>query len=113
MALIDYKIVKLQRDGRHVIAIVRLYRGAMQDVNERGAQGTTVIVNRYVRIAPIVERTFEYDLLRDMSQEEFMKKAEYFLNKKLIDFASARGHTIISGQEVVTGLEAVSNETVK
>lgn len=109
MALIDYKIVRFSHEGRHVSALVRLYRGAMQDVEEPMVGGGTQTVNRYVRIALVAQRTYEYDVPRDMSREEFIVKARAYLNNKLMAFAESNGHTVIPPQQDTAGLEVFAN----
>lgn len=110
MALLDYKIVRFSHEGRHVIATVRVYRGAITTEQEL-VDGTLQDVTRYRRIATVRERTFEYDVPQDMSKEDFLRKGRAHLNKKLLDFASANGHTVITQQQDTTDLEAVTNET--
>jgi hypothetical protein len=110
MALIDYKIVRFSHEGRHVVATVRVYRGAItteQEPTPTGLQDVT----RYRRILKVRERTFEYDVPRDMTREEFLVKARAYLNQKLLDWAATNGHTVITEQQDTTGNEPMLNET--
>ena len=111
MALLDYKIVNYSHEGRHVSATVRVYRGAYQNVTEPIGNGETKTTNRYVRAAKVRERTFEYDVPRDMTRSEFITKVRAHLNKKLMEWAAANGHTVITEQQDVTAYEAGLNET--
>lgn len=110
MALLDYKIVRFSHEGRHVDATVRVYRGAITTQDEETSTGLQS-VTRYRRIATVAERTFSYDVPRDMTREEFLTKARAYLNNKLLTYATAHGHTVISEQQDITDLESVSNET--
>jgi hypothetical protein len=112
MAQLDYKIVSYSHEGRHVTANVRVYRGAITTEDEMNQQ-TLVLepVTRYRRIAVVRERTFEYDVPRDMTRQEFVTKVRGYLNKKLGDFASANGHTVITDQQDVSDYEQGINET--
>lgn len=110
MALLDYKIVRLSHDKRHVDATVRVYRGAITTQNET-INGEVQSVTRYRRIATVAERTFSYDIPRDMTREEFLQKGRSYLNNKLLNYATANGHTVITEQQDISELEGVSNET--
>jgi fructose-specific component phosphotransferase system IIB-like protein len=59
----------------------------------------------------IAERTFTYDVPRDMTREEFLTKARAYLNNKLLTYAQKNGHTVITEQQDTSELESVSNET--
>lgn len=112
MALLDYKIVRFSHEKRHVDATVRVYRGAVTTENEPvGLSGELQPVTRYRRIATVAERNFSYDVPRDMTRAEFLAKARAYLNKKLLTYANAHGHTVITEQQDISELEAVSNET--
>jgi hypothetical protein len=111
MALLDYKLVRFSHDKRHVTATLRVYRGAVTTEDERNINGEMVPVTRYRRIATVAERTFEYDVPRDMTRNEFITKARAYFNNKLLTFAQNNGHTVITEQQDTTDLEAVSNET--
>ena len=114
MALLDYKISNFSRDGRHVKALVTVSRGSFQDVVEPvtppSVTGGTTTVSRYVRIAKVRERIFEADVPRDMTAGEFFRKVRAHLNKKLLDWASANGHTVITAQQDISEYEPFSNE---
>lgn len=111
MALLDYKIVDFSHDKRHVKATVRVYRGAVTTQTEQDIiNDTTQDVTRYRRIAKVAERTFEYDVPRDMTKQEFLRKARAWLNKKIQDFATANGHTVITEQLDLTDYEPMLNE---
>ena len=112
MALLDYKIVRFSHEGRHVEATVRVYRGAITTENEIvGLTNELQPVTRYRRIAVVGERNFSYDVPRDMTRAEFLAKARAFLNNKLLNYATAKGHTVITDEQDITDLEPVSNET--
>ena len=112
MALLDYKITRFSHEGRHVEVDVRVYRGAVTTENQTvDAFGTQEPVTRYRRIATVAERTFSYDVPRDMTREEFLQKGRAWLNNKLLNYAQANGHTVITEQQDLSDLEAVSNET--
>lgn len=110
MALLDYKIVRFSHEGRHVTADVRVYRGAIttaQEIVDQSLQDVT----RYRRTAKVLEKHFEYDVPSDMTRDEFLKKARAYLNKKLLDYATAHGHTVITDEQDITDLETVTNES--
>lgn len=109
MALLDYKIVRFSHDKRHVSADVRVYRGDISTQQETLPTGTQD-VTRYRRAAKVREFHVEYDVPRDMTREEFLQKARAFLNNKLLTYAQANGHTVITEQQDITAMEAVSNE---
>jgi len=111
MALLDYKIVRFSHEGRHVSADICVYRGAVTTEQEN-VDGDLQDVTRYRRIAKVLERHFEVDVPRDMTREEFLIKVRAYLNKKLLDYASAKGHTIITQQQDLTDYEDFSNEVV-
>lgn len=112
MALLDYKIVRFSHDKRHVVATVRVYRGAVTTENETvGPMGEQGPVTRYRRTAMLAERTFEYDVPRDMTRAEFIEKARAYINNKLLAYATKNAHTVITDQRDVSKLEAVANET--
>lgn len=110
MALLDYKIVRFSHDKRHVDVTVRVYRGAVTTENENTIDGIQP-VTRYRRIAVVAERNFSYDVPRDMDRQEFLQKARAYLNNKLLNYATARGHTVITEQHDIADLEPVDNET--
>lgn len=111
MALLDYKIVRFSHEGRHVEATVRVYRGAITTENEiTGLANELQPVTRYRRIAVVGERNFSYDVPRDMTRAEFLAKARAYLNNKLLTYATARGHTVITEQQDISELESVTNE---
>ena len=111
MALLDYKITNFSQSGRHVSANVRIFRGSMQNVTTTNiVTGESTTVNRYVRTAPVALRHFEADVPRDMTRAEFETKVRAFLNKKLLDYASANGHTVIGEEQDLNDYEALSNE---
>ena len=113
MALIDYKIVRIQRENRHIEIVVRLYRGSVTTQDELvGMQFVSTPITRYRRTAVVAQRKFTYDIPRDMTKEEFFVKARTYLNKKLLDYAAANGHTVIDEEQDITDLEPVANETV-
>lgn len=109
MALLDYKITRLSHEGRHVTADVRVYRGAITTEQEE-VNRELVDVTRYRRIATVRERTFEYDVPRDMTREEFLTKVRAYLNNKLLTYAAANGHTVITEQQDIADYEPVVNE---
>lgn len=112
MALLDYKIVKFTHEGRHVDVTVRVYRGAVTTEDEKDiVDGSMVPVTRYRRIAKVAERDFSYDVPRDMTKAKFLQKARAYFNNKLLNYATANGHTVIGQQQDITDLEAVDNET--
>lgn len=110
MALLDYKIVSFSHVNRHVVVKVRVYRGtvgAETEFNSITHQNESI--TRYRRAAKVREFTLTYDVPRDMTREEFIQKARAYLNKRLLDYAAANGHTVITEQQDITGLEEVSN----
>lgn len=109
MALLDYKIVRISQDKRHVSADIRVYRGAVTTEQEE-VNGQLQDVTRYRRIAKVREFHLEYKVPRDMTRAEFIQKARAYLNNKLLTFAQANGHTVITEQQDVADLEEVSNE---
>lgn len=111
MALLDYKIVRYSHNGRHVSADVRVYRGRMEDETHTNLDGSTFTTERYVRIAKVRTFHLEYDVPRDMTREEFVAKVRAYLNKKLLTYAQANGHTVISQQKDVSEHEDVVNES--
>jgi hypothetical protein len=111
MALLDYKIVNFSHTGRHVTATVRVYRGAVTTEQEE-VMGVVQDVTRYRRIARVLERVYTYDVPSEWSREQFLVKARAYLNKKLADYATANGHTVITEQTDIADLEVVDNETV-
>ena len=112
MALLDYKLVRFSHDKRHVTATLRVYRGAITTEDEmRGTPPEPTPVTRYRRIATVAERTFEYDVPQDMSREDFLRKARAYFNNKLLTYAQANGHTVITEQQDTSDLEPVDNET--
>lgn len=112
MALLDYKIVRFSHEGRHVDATVRVYRGAVTTEDElTGISRELAPVTRYRRNAMVAERTFSYDVPRNMTREEFLQKARAYLNNKLLNYATAHGHTVIIEQQDITDLEEVTNDT--
>lgn len=112
MALIDYKIRKLSHEKRHVSINVAIYRGRIQDVTQYDFMtGNDVVTpNVYVRIAKMREFTIEYDVPRDMTRQEFLTKAQAYLNNKILTYAQNNNHTVISVQHDITKLEPVTNE---
>lgn len=104
MAILDYKIVDFSHDKRHVKATVRLYTGEVTTEPET-FEDTTQDVTRYRRTAKVAEKTYEYDVPRDMTKEEFLRKGRAYLNKKLQDYATANGHTVIDEQLDLTDFE--------
>lgn len=109
MALLDYKIVRFSHEGRHVSADIRVYRGAIATLPEE-VDGQLQDVTRYRRAAKVREFHVEYDVPRDMTREEFLQKARAYLNNKLLAYAQANGHTVITQQQGITDLEPVDNE---
>lgn len=109
MALLDYKIVRLSHEGRHISADIRVYRGAITTQQEE-VDGDMTDVTRYRRAAKVREFHVEYDVPRDMSREEFITKARAHLNNKLLMYAQANGHTVITEEQDTSDLEPVANE---
>lgn len=83
----------------------------MQDIDVSPARDGSQMVNQYVRIAKVAERSYEYDVPRDMTREEFLVKARALLNQRLLTFAQANGHTVITQQQDTTDFEPVNNES--
>lgn len=111
MALIDYKIRSFSHDKRSVKVAITIYRGSLQTVTYTDLFGQSVTVpNTYVRIAKVRDLLIEYDVPRDMTRREFFEKAQAYLNDKIVKFATANGHTVITQQTDKTGLEPVINE---
>lgn len=108
--LIDYKIVSLVHVGRHVSVRVRIYRGAISLVVSSSVF-ESLPSSQYVRNVVLRDRTFEYDLTRDMTTDEVLRKAQFLLNKRLSDWAFANGHVVILEEQDTTGYETPSNET--
>lgn len=106
MALLDYKIVGFSHKGRHVKVSIRVYRGAVTSEQE-GAENVT----RYRRIEKVRERTFEYDVPRDMTRDEFVRKVRAHLNQRIVTWAGANGHTVITEERDTSEYEPVDNET--
>lgn len=111
MALLDYKIVRYSHSGRHVSADVRVYRGRMEDETHTNLDGSTFTTRRYMRIAKVRTFHLEYDVPRDMTREEFVAKVRAYLNNKLLTYAQANGHTVISKQQDVSEYEDVANKS--
>lgn len=111
MALIDYKIRNVSRAGRRVSVSLSVFRGSMQDVTVTDPKGVQTIENQYVRTAKVVDRTYTFDITRDMTVGEFLGKIFAYLNDKLVKFAETNGHTVITKQQDTAGMESVSNET--
>lgn len=109
MALLDYKIVNISHDKRHISAKIRVYRGAITTEQEEVAR-EMVDVTRYRRIAKVREFHLEYDVPRDMTRKEFLQKARAYLNNKLLAYAQANGHTVITEQHDISDYEPVLNE---
>jgi hypothetical protein len=109
MALLDYKIVRYSHEGRHVSADVRVYRGSVTTEQEY-FDGQMVDITRYRRIAKVREFHLEYDVPRDMTRTEFFTNVRGYLNKKLVNYAAANGHTVITPQQDVADYEAGVNE---
>lgn len=113
MALLDYKIVNISSNNRHIESVVRVYRGAITQQDELvGMPPVLTPITRYRRIATVAQRVFKYDIPRDMTREEFVTKARAYLNKKLLDYATENGHTVIAQQQDITDLEPVDNEVI-
>lgn len=110
MALLDYKIVRFSHEGRHVTTDVRVYRGAITTQQEL-VDGAMQDVTRYRRTAMVLEKHYEYDVPIDMTREEFITKARKYLNNKLIIYANNHGHTVITKEKDVEGLDEVTNES--
>lgn len=115
MALLDYKIVRFSHEGRHVSADVCVYRGSIQNVTEPDWESFEIprpsrTVSRYVRIAKVRDFHLEYDVPRDMTRAEFLAKVRGFLNNKLVTYAQANGHTVITEQQDISDYEPVNNE---
>lgn len=110
MALLEYKIAGVSHNGSHASAIVRVYRGTMQDITVTSPNGTQRIENQYVRAAKVRDFNLEYDIPRTMDEIEFLRKARARLNARIIDFANANGHTVVNYQQDVSENEPVHNE---
>ncbi len=111
MALLDYKIIRYSHNGRHVSADVRVYRGRMKDETHTNLDGSTFTTERYMRIAKVRTFHLEYDVPKDMTREEFVRKVRAYLNNKLLTYAQKNGHTVISQQQDVSEYEDVVNES--
>ena len=111
MALLDYKIIRYSHNGRHVSGDVRVYRGRMEDETHTNLDGSTFTTERYVRIAKVRTFHLEYDVPRDMTREEFVAKVRAYLNNKLLTYAQANGHTVISQQQDTSEYDDVVNES--
>lgn len=112
MALLDFKIVGIKRTGRQISALVRVFRGQYTNVPVRdpftGVESTEL---QYKRIAKVLEKVYQYEIPRDMTKDEFFAKARAYFRKKLIDYATANGHTVITDQLDITDWEPMTNES--
>lgn len=109
MALLDFKIAKIQKNKRHIAVTINVYRGKVT-IEDELVDDKLAPVKRYRRIAKVGSRTFEYDVPKDMTRKEFMPKARAFLRNKLLTFAETKSHTVITQQRDISKLEAVTNE---
>jgi len=105
--LIDYKISNVSHEGQHTKARVRIFRGGFTDINN--FDGATT--NQYVRAALLRDRMFEFDLPTQLTIAETLVKVAFIFNKRLQDWATLNGHTIITEEQDISGYEAPLNET--
>lgn len=110
MALLDYKVAGVSHNGSHVTVAVNVHRGSFQDVQVNFLDGTSKTISVFVRAAKVRSFVLEYDLLRTMNETEFLQKLFKFLNRKLVTWATAHGHTVISQQQDIEGVEEANNE---
>lgn len=110
MALIDYKFTNIVRDGRRLRLHISVYRGSFKDLPQY-LDDELITVNRYSRDAKVLERTVEITTPQSLTKEQYEDQAMKYINKKIVDYATSRGHTVITEQTDSTGVLTMDSET--